>query len=68
IVCVGLGYLGSRPAEGIYPFLSLVLTIYYFAHFLVILPVLGWVEKTKPLPASIADAILPKKAAAAPAE
>ncbi|MEZ5790773.1 MAG: cytochrome b N-terminal domain-containing protein [Nitratireductor sp.] len=68
IVCVGLGYLGSRPAEGIYPFLSLVLTIYYFAHFLIILPVLGWVEKTKPLPASIADAILPKKAAAAPAE
>ena len=35
---------------------------------LFILPVLGWVEKTKPLPASIADAILPKKAAAAPAE
>ena len=68
IVCVGLGYLGSRPAEGIYPFLSLVLTIYYFAHFIIILPVLGWVEKTKPLPASIADAVLPKKAAVAPAE
>ncbi len=31
---------------------------YYFAHFLIILPVLGWVEKTKPLPNSISEAIL----------
>jgi ubiquinol-cytochrome c reductase cytochrome b subunit len=33
-------------------------TIYYFAYFLVILPVLGLVEKTKPLPNSISESIL----------
>jgi ubiquinol-cytochrome c reductase cytochrome b subunit len=68
LVCIGLGYLGSRPAEGIYPLLSLILTVWYFAHFLIILPWLGWVEKTKPLPPSIADAVLPKKSKAVPAE
>ena len=35
-----------------------ILTFYYFAHFLIILPVLGWVEKTKPLPNSISEAML----------
>ena len=35
-----------------------ILTFYYFAHFLIILPVLGWVEKTKPLPNSISESIL----------
>lgn len=58
VVCVILGWLGSKPAEGIYPLLALIFTIYYFAHFLVILPVLGWVEKPKEIPASIADAVL----------
>ncbi len=74
VVCVLLGWLGSKPAEGIYPLLSLIFTVYYFAHFLVILPVLGWVEKPKEMPASIADAVLSEekpvssKAAAQPAE
>ena len=35
-----------------------ILTAYYFAHFFIILPVLGLVEKTKPLPESIAQAVL----------
>ena len=61
IVCVGLGWLGSKPPEGIYPTLSLIGTIWYFAHFLIILPWLGWVEKTKPVPPSIADAVLAGK-------
>jgi ubiquinol-cytochrome c reductase cytochrome b subunit len=58
IVCIALGYLGSRPAEGIYPLLSLLFTIYYFAHFFIILPLLGWFETPKERPASIADAVL----------
>jgi ubiquinol-cytochrome c reductase cytochrome b subunit len=62
-----LGWLGSRPPEGIYPTLSLVFTIYYFVHFLIILPWLGWVEKPKEMPASIADAVLKKEKAAVPA-
>jgi ubiquinol-cytochrome c reductase cytochrome b/c1 subunit len=63
IVSVGLGYLGSRPAEGGYVIASRILTVYYFAHFLVILPLLGLFEKPKPLPASIADSVLGKDAA-----
>lgn len=56
--CLGLGYLGAMPAEGIYVIASRILTIYYFAHFLVILPVLGMIEKPKPLPESISKAVL----------
>lgn len=69
-VCIGLGYLGSRPAEGIYVTLSQILTVAYFGHFLIILPILGKVEKAKPRPASIADAINAKKStpSAQPAE
>jgi quinol-cytochrome oxidoreductase complex cytochrome b subunit len=57
-VCVGLGWLGSKPAEGGYVIGARILTFYYFAHFLIILPVLGWVERTKPLPNSISESIL----------
>jgi len=39
-----------------------VLTIYYFAHFIVILPLLGLFEKTKPLPNSISESVLGGKA------
>jgi ubiquinol-cytochrome c reductase cytochrome b/c1 subunit len=58
IVCIGLGYLGSKPPEGSYVIFARLFTIYYFAYFLVILPVLGLVEKTKPLPNSISESIL----------
>jgi ubiquinol-cytochrome c reductase cytochrome b/c1 subunit len=61
IVCVALGYLGSKPAEGAYVVWSRILTVYYFAHFLVILPLLGLLESPKPLPPSIADDVLSKK-------
>jgi len=57
-VCIGLGYLGAMPAEGIYVILSQILTAYYFAHFLIILPLLGFLEKPKPLPASISESVL----------
>jgi ubiquinol-cytochrome c reductase cytochrome b/c1 subunit len=58
VVCVGLGWLGSKPAEGGYVIAARILTFYYFAHFLIVLPVLGLIEKTKPLPTSIAAAVL----------
>ena len=58
IVCVGLGYLGSNPPEGYYVLFARLFTVYYFAYFLIILPVLGFVEKTKPLPNSISESIL----------
>ena len=35
-----------------------ILTTYYFLHFLVILPLLGFIETPRPLPASIAEFVL----------
>src|SRR6202035_506833 len=55
IVCTGLAYLGTNPPEGWSVLSPRLFTIYYFAYFLVILPVLGKVERTKPLPNSIAE-------------
>jgi ubiquinol-cytochrome c reductase cytochrome b subunit len=60
LVCLGLGYLGSQPAEGGYVIASRILTAYYFLHFLVIMPVLGLIERPKPRPASITEAVLAK--------
>jgi ubiquinol-cytochrome c reductase cytochrome b/c1 subunit len=64
-VCVGLGWLGSKPAEGNYVLAARVLTAWYFLHFLIILPLLGLVERPKPLPASISEAIARKAPGAA---
>ena len=57
---LALGYLGAMPAEGAYLFLARVATIYYFLHFIVILPALSFFEKTDPLPQSISDPVLDK--------
>ncbi|MBN9051319.1 MAG: cytochrome b N-terminal domain-containing protein [Rhizobiales bacterium] len=57
-VCIGLGWLGSKPAEGGYVLAARVLTFYYFAHFIIVLPLLGIFEKTKPLPNSISESVL----------
>jgi ubiquinol-cytochrome c reductase cytochrome b subunit len=57
---VMLGWLGSRPAEGIYPLMSLIGTVLYFSFFLVVLPVLGLIETPKRLPNSITEAVLEK--------
>ena len=65
VVCIGLGWLGAKPAEGMYVIMSRVLTAWYFLHFLVILPLLGLFETPKPLPASISDAVLKKKGGSA---
>ena len=43
-----LGYVGAMPAEGLYLLIARVATAYYFIHFLIILPVLGFKEKTIP--------------------
>jgi ubiquinol-cytochrome c reductase cytochrome b/c1 subunit len=64
-VCIGLGWLGSKPAEGGYVLASRLLTAWYFLHFIVVLPLLGLVEKPKPLPNSISEAVLGHKKAIA---
>ncbi len=53
-----LGYIGAQKPEGIWPTVGLLATLYYFAHFLVIVPLLGMLERPRPLPASISEAVL----------
>ncbi len=53
-----LGYIGGSPAEGIYIPIGQLATAYYFAHFLILLPIVGKLESPKPLPDSIATAVL----------
>ncbi|MBS0222645.1 MAG: cytochrome b/b6 [Proteobacteria bacterium] len=57
-----LGYCGAHPPEGWYVPISRLATAYYFFHFIILLPVLGKIERPLPLPSSIADAVLKKKA------
>jgi ubiquinol-cytochrome c reductase cytochrome b subunit len=53
-----LGWVGSKPAEGHYILIGRIATIYYFAHFLILLPLLGKYEKHRPLPESISKPVL----------
>ena len=53
-----LGYMGAMPAEGTYLIIARVATVYYFLHFLVILPLLGNKEKTLDVPLSITEPVL----------
>ena len=59
---VVLGLCGANPPAGFWIPLSQVATLYYFAHFLILLPILGKIERPLPLPPSIADSVLKKKA------
>jgi ubiquinol-cytochrome c reductase cytochrome b/c1 subunit len=71
VVTLMLGYVGSQtPDKAVISLgettlldmtgFGLLLTIWYFAHFLIILPALGLFEKPLALPASIADSVLGK--------
>ena len=60
---VVLGFCGANPPAGFWIPLSQLATVYYFFHFLILLPILGKIERPLPLPPSIADAVLKKKAA-----
>ena len=46
------------PAEGIYLLVARVATAYYFAHFLIILPILSRKEKVLDVPLSITEPVL----------
>jgi len=50
-----LMWVGAMPTTEPYATISLIGATYWFAYFLVILPVLGWVEKGKTPPATIED-------------
>ena len=57
-----LGYIGANPPEGTYLIIGRIATIYYFVHFILIMPLLGFKEKTNPLPMSISDPVLDSEA------
>jgi quinol-cytochrome oxidoreductase complex cytochrome b subunit len=56
--CVLLGVVGAHPPEGWYLVLGRVTTVWYFFHFVMLLPLLGWFERPLPLPASISEPVL----------
>jgi ubiquinol-cytochrome c reductase cytochrome b subunit len=56
--CLLLGWVGQEAAEGIPLMLGRLGTAYYFIHFFVFLPLLGVLERPKPLPTSISEPVL----------
>ena len=52
-----LGYLGAHPPEGTYVLMAQLGTAYYF-FFLILLPLLGKLERPRPLPRSISEPVL----------
>ena len=58
LLCVNfmvLMWVGAQPAEGIYPYIALLGSAYWFFYFLVILPLLGVIEKPLPAVATIEE-------------
>ncbi len=57
--CFVLGAAGGHPPEGQWIWIGQIATAYYFAHFLIILPLLSYLEKPRQLPSSISAAVTP---------
>src|SRR6201998_1436923 len=55
---IALGWVGANPPEGLVVTVGQIATLYYFVHFLVLFPVIGKLERPRPLPASIAAAVV----------
>ena len=55
-----LTWVGGSPAEGHFILIGRLATIYYFAHFIIFMPIIGIIETPKPLPNSISEAVLKK--------
>ncbi len=72
--CIILGYLGSKEPQAVlhlgssievsYLWIARVATLYYYGFFWLALPIIGIVETPKPLPDSIAKAVLGRDAQA----
>ena len=55
---IALGFVGAHRPEGWWVVLGRVGTIYYFLHFLVLMPVVGKLERPRPLPDSISRPVI----------
>jgi len=58
IDCLILGWVGGQPAEGTLVLIGQISTTWYFAHLLVFIPIIGILERPKPLPDSIAASVM----------
>ena len=58
IDCLVLGWVGGNPPEGMFVIIGQIATLYYFAHFLILMPLLSVIETPRPLPTSIAEPVL----------
>jgi len=58
VVMAVLFYCGGAPAEEPYVMLSQLASLYYFAHFLIIVPIVSSIERPDPLPYSITESVL----------
>jgi len=57
IDCLVLGYIGGKPAEGSFIVIGQWATFYYFAHLVIIIPLVSRLERPKPIPESISAAV-----------
>jgi quinol-cytochrome oxidoreductase complex cytochrome b subunit len=55
-----LTWIGGSPAEGHFILIGRIATIYYFVHFLILMPLVGIIETPRPLPNSISESVLKK--------
>ena len=69
LACLVLGWVGAQSPDAVIHFsedgwalpvlwIGRLATVYYFAHFLVVMPLLGIFERPKPLPMSISEPVL----------
>jgi ubiquinol-cytochrome c reductase cytochrome b subunit len=61
-----LGYVGGAEASARNVMMGQIAAAYYFAHFLIILPLVSAAERPRPLPNSITEAVLSKHGGTAP--
>ncbi len=59
VTCIVLGVVGANPPEGIWLWIGRIFTAIYFLFFAA-LPIIGWFERPRPLPAGIAESVLAK--------
>ncbi|GAA4219460.1 cytochrome b N-terminal domain-containing protein [Sphingomonas endophytica] len=63
-----LGYVGGAEATARNVMMGQIAAGYYFAHFLIILPLVSAAERPRPLPNSITEAVLAKHGGTSPAQ
>jgi ubiquinol-cytochrome c reductase cytochrome b subunit len=61
---ITLGIVGHHPPAGPIVTVGQLATFYYFVHFLILIPLIGKIERPRPLPTSIGAAVLGSTAAA----